>query len=239
MPNDEAPTEPKRRPLASRRIRLALGLAGLAVVGAGAYAVTDNLTGRDAETTAGTSVPPGKTDAGQVFADSVPGEVAPTTQPSSAGPSASATSKAAEPKTDAERVKAAKSFAAAHGVKNFHPVLPRQMPELTAAAENAKVRTTGSTAEGRTMRIITAEGDLTGQRELGWVAGGITKMGEVSCSQTFQLANEEKPGKKPSLLVCWRTSATKSVATVAVNLRGKPSQKESVEVIGREWRKLG
>ena len=232
MPNDDLPKEPRSR-FASRRSRLALGLVGLAVVGGGAYAVTDRLAGDETVKTAvGTSVP--SVNAGQATADSVPAESGKLTPSrSTAGPSAAAVAT-----SNAERVKAAKSFAAAHGVKNFHPVIPKDVPDVSAAAAEASVKSTGSVKEGRTMRIITAKGDLTGQRELAWVAGGVTRVGPVSCSQTFQLANEEKPSKKPSLLVCWRTSRTRSVATVAVNLRGKPSQADSVKVIDREWRKL-
>ncbi|WP_127504270.1 hypothetical protein [Actinoplanes solisilvae] len=247
MPNEEIPQEPTSRPFASRRARMALALAGLTAVGTGSYVVADRFSVEEtAETTAGT---PLRTSAGnQTEVGSVSSPASPAIRSSSqpavpATPapdeSASARSASAEPRSDAERVKAAKSFAAKHGVTNFHPVIPRDQPELSAAAAAATVTTTGSAEQGKTMRIITAKGDLTGQLELGWVAGGITKVGEVSCSQTFRLANEEKPRKKPSMAVCWRTSAEKSVAAVTVNLHGKPSFSEGAAVIMREWRELG
>jgi len=211
MPKKQPSKERKFRLVASRRARVGLGLAALAAVGVGSYVVTDHRAAPEA-------------------GSSLRAATASPAAPAGPGPA---------PRSDAERVAAAKSFAAAHGVKNFHPVLPKDVPELSAAAAAAKVTTTGSVKQGATMRIITAKGDLTGQRELGWVAGGVMKVGRVSCSQTFQLANEEKPTRKPSLLICWRTSAAKSVATVAVNLRGRPSLKQSAEVIGREWGRLG
>nr|WP_221377754.1 hypothetical protein [Actinoplanes polyasparticus] len=239
MSNDDFPKGPRSRSLASRGA-LAWGMAGLAVVGIGSYAVIDRSNGSDTVQTAnGTSTPSASADVQEATADSLPTT---STSPPTRSPSPQTTAApgpSAEPKSSAERVKAAKSFAAAHGVKNFNPVIPRDVPELSAAAAGAKVRSTGSVKAGRTMRIITAKGDLTGQRELGWVAGGIAKIGAVSCSQTFQLANEDKPAKKPTLLVCWRTSAAKSVATVSVNAKGRPSQSESVSVVNREWGKLG
>ncbi len=108
-----------------------------------------------------------------------------------------------------------------------------------AAAESAKVTNIGSLQkDGGTMRVITAPGDLTGQRELAWVAGGISEHGTVKCSQTFKLANESKAEMRRNLLVCWRTSARKSVITAAVDLEGDPSTSESAAVIEREWAKL-
>jgi hypothetical protein len=230
MPEDET----LKKLVASRRVRVGLGLAGLAVVGVSSYAVTDHLTAHEA-TTAGKSASSAAVDTDEA---GVPGNADPSSPAATTSPAATA-GPGSEPRTDAERVAAAKSFAADHGVKEFHPVLPKDVPELSAAAAAAKETSIGSVKQGWTMRIITAKGDLTGQRELGWVAGGVMKVGRVSCSQTFQLANEEKPTVKPSLLVCWQTSATKSVATVAVNLRGRPSPNQSAEVIRREWRKLG
>ena len=49
----------------------------------------------------------------------------------------------------------------------------------------------------------------------------------------------EKAAIRPNLLLCWRTSADRSVATVLVDQKGKPSAAESVQIINREWAKLG
>jgi hypothetical protein len=40
------------------------------------------------------------------------------------------------------------------------------------------------------------------------------------------------------MLVCWRTSARRSVVTVAVAEQGRPSSGDSVAVIQREWARL-
>jgi hypothetical protein len=87
--------------------------------------------------------------------------------------------------------------------------------------------------------VVSALGDLSGHRELAWVADGGTPVGKARCSNTIQLSGDAEAAKKPNLLVCWRTSEKKSVYTVAVDLDGDPSERKSVAAINREWRSLG
>lgn len=109
----------------------------------------------------------------------------------------------------------------------------------TVAAAGIKVVETGSLKEeGRTMRIVSARQDLTGQRELSWVADDREAVGDAWCTQTVRLSSDVEPAKHPTLLVCWRTSAEKSVYTVAVDLSGHPSKKDSVAIIDRVWSEL-
>jgi hypothetical protein len=90
----------------------------------------------------------------------------------------------------------------------------------------------------RTLRVVSARGDLTGSRELLWVADGGHPVGTARCSQKFRFAPSNEVTEKPTLLVCWRTSATRSVYTVAVNLDGRPSEKASVATIDKVWAEL-
>lgn len=137
-----------------------------------------------------------------------------------------------------ERVDAARKAAAKDGVKITHPLPAQNDPARLAALADAKEVTVGSAKTGGAMRIVTFHGDLSGEREIGWVAGGITKHGPVSCSQRFKLYNEQKPTERPSLLVCWRTSEKRSVIVTNTKLGGRPDVGKSLEVIDREWRKL-
>jgi hypothetical protein len=107
-------------------------------------------------------------------------------------------------------------------------------------AAAAKVVNTGSLREDRaTLRVVSARGDLTGQRELAMVAGKGKPVGDAFCSQMIRVSAGAKAEKKPNLLLCWRTSARKSVFTVAVDLDGAPSEEKSVAAIGKEWQALG
>jgi len=215
-----------------RRKRALVAVAGLAILGAGAVVVAQVAGGGNTETKDAASVVPIATVA------------EPEATASSAAadePTPTATSKQllapAEAKEAAKRVAAAREAAAKDGVKVQRPLTPKG--DVAIAAE-AKVVNTGSLSKDRaTLRVVSALGDLTGHRELSWVADDGTPVGTARCSNTIRLSGDTKAAKKPNLLVCWRTSEKKSVYTVAVDLDGDPSEQKSVAAINKEWRSLG
>jgi hypothetical protein len=87
--------------------------------------------------------------------------------------------------------------------------------------------------------VMSARKNLAGYRELGWVAGDGERVGSATCSQTFRFSAGMAPAEKPALLVCWRTSAGRSVYTVATNPGGRPSKQASVAAIDKQWKRLG
>ena len=93
--------------------------------------------------------------------------------------------------------------------------------------------------EGWYMRIVSARTDLTGQRELAWVADAGRQVGRARCTQKITLSPNVPPQVRPTLLLCWRLSARKSVYTVLVDNRGgTPSHSMSAAAIDRAWQKL-
>ncbi|MEV6635118.1 hypothetical protein AB0M54_30645 [Actinoplanes sp. NPDC051470] len=217
----------------SRRRKQAIaGAAGLAVVLGGATVAATRWPGHQDATVAVEVAPPADV----------------TASPSPTGSSASATPKPKDasakptpslslPADAAERIADARAAAARDGV----PV-KRPLPQATVAQipdDEVTVRESGSVQKDKaTMRVVSARGDLTGQRELDWVADDGERFGDALCSQTITLSNMP-PERKPTLLICWRTSAKKSVYTVAVSLDGHPSRKKSVSAIDAEWKRLG
>jgi hypothetical protein len=145
-----------------------------------------------------------------------------------AGPAPTATRPSEEVN---QRVAAIRSAAAKKG-----PGVLRPLPSASAPGE---VTTTTSEQDGGTLKVVSARGDLTGYRELGWVAEPGSKVGAARCSDTIRLSVDAKPVKHPTLLICWRTSARKSVYTLAVKAKGKPSPKDSAAAIDRQWQRLG
>ena len=221
-----------------RRKQAVVGVAGVAaVLGGGAFFVTQAMTAKQAIAPDVASAPlaPGGSASGSPPAGplSAPGSRAPAAKVSrTASPPASA-----GPMTAEDRVRAARSAAAKNGVSVQRP-LPG--PPMQAAAADLAVTDSGSLKRDRgTLRVVSARGDLTGQRELAWVAGEGTPAGAATCTQTFRFANNAKPARKPNLLICWRTSAGKSVYTVMVDLDGRPSTKDSVAALAKQWSKLG
>jgi hypothetical protein len=203
-----------------RRTKIAVGVVGLAaVLGAGAYTVADRLSEHPGEPT-------------EVAAPAAPQQ--PITPTGSASASASASTTSPDPDVVAS-IKAAREKMAKDGVKVTRP-LPT--PSTNRPVVGLARSTDGSLKAGGIVRVVTARSDLTGQQELGWVSGGVTSYGDNQCSQTLRLSGDAQPTKKPNLLMCWRTSAKKSVVAVVVDPKGKPSRTKALDVLEKKWRDM-
>jgi hypothetical protein len=132
--------------------------------------------------------------------------------------------------------------------------VPSLPPSLASAEPDGSPAAPGLTAAGQekgavaqydrklphgTLRVITARWNLSGHREQLWAADEGTPVGDVRCTQNLHFSNSAKPLVQPNLLLCWRTSDTRSVITILTDTGGKPSVRMSADVIDREWAKLG
>jgi len=225
-----------------RRVAVAGVVALAALLGGGAYLIT-------AKVTDGQHTDAGDTGALVPIVTPASGDTTATGQPTpvTASPKPTISTKQAvkqslspsppiptESMSVEEQIKAARERAAREG----HPLQPAltTAPGIVAAEavqERNVARPDGS------LRIVTARSDLTGQRELLWAADQGKRYGDVTCTQNFHFSNNNKPAVRPTMLLCWRTSDRKSVATVLVDRDGKPSTAESARIIAEEWAKLG
>jgi hypothetical protein len=95
-----------------------------------------------------------------------------------------------------------------------------------------------ATAEG-TIRVMSAKRDLSGQHDLLLAADRGEAVGDARCTKKVRFSVNAKAREIPTLLLCWRTSDARSVVTMAVAKKGSPSSATSIEVLDREWAKLG
>ncbi len=63
--------------------------------------------------------------------------------------------------------------------------------------------------------------------------------GDAECTKTIRLSPDVPPRERPTLLLCWRLSGTRSVYTVAVDMDGKPDPEESLVALEKRWATLG
>jgi hypothetical protein len=118
---------------------------------------------------------------------------------------------------------------------------PPHIDAQREAATEVKVDVSASgtlAKDKKTFKVVSAHGDLTGQRELRWVADAGHAVGKARCTQNFRFNPQSKPSVRPTLLICWRLSPTKSVYTVLVDLSHKPSAKASAAAIDKAWRAM-
>jgi hypothetical protein len=214
-----------RRKLA---VRFVAGAAGLAVLGGGAYALTTQLMDRGT-TTALSDVPIGTMPAPPEASSAAPPSPSP-----SAAPEVTKEPSAVPPEV-AKEIDEARRKMAEDGVKVQRAITP----SVTTSAADIKVRQKGSLQKGGIVRIVTARGDLTGQRELAWVSGGIQKYDGVPCSSTIKVSADRPAEKKANLLICWRTSEKKSVISIVVDPDGHPSAEKAVTALDEKWRSMG
>jgi hypothetical protein len=159
-----------------------------------------------------------------VVSSAVPKRVAPTPTPT---PSESLTA--------AQRIAAARAAMAKDGVAVQRPLAPVARMDSAAVTET----TVGSSADGGTVKISSARGDLTGYAEMAWAADSGQAVGSARCTHKFRFAQGVPASTKPTMLLCWHTSATRSVYTLAVSPHGNPKAATSVAAIDAQWAKLG
>ena len=228
-----------------RRGRAVAGVVGLAaVLGGGAFLVTERLTGNEpAPVGAGMPAPAPvePTAAGSAPVSPAP-SVAPSrstvaTAPAAAAPAPATAPATARPRTTKEII-AAVQGAAARATGNV-----RRPPAAAGPAVpdgDVTVTQSGSLRDpDGTMRVVSARQDLTGRRELSWVAGQKgEKVGGARCTQSIRVSPDVPLKERPTLLVCWRTSKAKSVYTIAVNLEQRPSKQASVAALTKVWNQM-
>jgi hypothetical protein len=132
-----------------------------------------------------------------------------------------------------KQIMSARAKAAKDGVK-----VTRPLPQPRRPVVGLTRTTVGTLDTGGIVRLVTAQSDLTGQEELSWVAGGVSRYRDASCSQTFRFSPNTKPAKRPNMLLCWRTSAKKSVVAIEVAPRGTPSKPKAIAELDKKWRDM-
>jgi hypothetical protein len=238
-PRPDSPAPAGRR---RRRKQAVAGAVGLAtILGGGAIALEWAHEGSGSGTT--TSVT-GTSEgvAGSGPASGSAAEKAGGVQPGSGKSPSTAASSATRRRTDAERIEAlrGKAAQAARDGTQVRTPLPNVLSgRLRSAVKGLRTVKSGSMPEkGWTMKVVSARQDLTGYRELAWVADKGEKVGNAHCTQKIRLASNVQPKVRPTLLLCWRTSEKKSVYTVLVDTRKAPSTARSIAAIDSAWAKL-
>jgi hypothetical protein len=222
-----------------RHRKLVAGISGLAVaLGAGAFYLTGSLTHTDQiAPDAGALAPLAPEDSPTPTPTQPTGMAAATRTRSAVVPSRSLSPMVltSPSLTTRQRIDAARAAASKAGFP-----LQRPLPQRANAAADGSLTVTdsGSLATGGTMRVITARYDLTGQHELVLAADDGVRVGSARCTQNFRFSGNAQPAETPTMLLCWRTSADRSVVTVAVSKAGRPSKVASVAEIDKQWRKL-
>lgn len=226
---------------ARRRKQAMIGAAGLlSILGVGGIVATQVLTDSD-------TAPAARNGALQPVAPSTSAPLAGKAPGSSANPSAAAkgywtpgakpVTPTPRPSTTAEQIAAARSAAATATNQVRRPMSPADA--RVATVQDTEVTTSTVRRGGETLTVKSARQDLTGYAELRLAADEGKKVGNARCTNKIRASAGAPATERPTLLLCWRTSAQRSVFTLAVKVTGRPSQAASVAAIDKAWAKLG
>src|SRR2546423_606895 len=115
---------------------------------------------------------------------------------------------------------------------------PEQAVETTTEAGVTVTNFGSMPKDHHTLRVVSGRMDLSGRHELAWAADTGHPVGDARCTQNYRIGPSSAPRVRPTMLLCWRTSAHRSVFTVAVDIEHRPSEQDSVDTIDRVWSTL-
>ena len=220
--------------------RIVAGSLGLALVlAAGFFLVTDEVT--DSDRSPGALAPlipavaPGTTTAGTRPVPAIATTLAPAPGVAPAESPAADPGRADAGRADAGRADAARPASARPGGQGRTAGAVEPQPLAAAGGPvdaGAVSSSTLTTAEG-SIRVTTAKADLAERSDLLLAADG----GDGRCTRNLRIGAPDAR-VVPDMLLCWRTSATRSVITLATATRGRPSEMASLAVLDREWARL-
>ena len=233
-------TERKQRRSLQRRKKALVAVLGLAaVLGGGSYGVTTWLAARDSITTItdglGPMAPTARTSASaHPRPSATTGRPKRTPAPGPAPVTKSAARQRYRPSPAPTSTLTDDQIAA---VQVGH-LLERPYSAGSASPASAVTVTNQTAADGSLIRVVSARRDLTRQRETLWAADAGQSVGSARCTQNFKINGSRYAEVRPGMLLCWRTSAARSVVTVATVKVGRPSAASSIAVVDREWSRI-
>jgi hypothetical protein len=124
-------------------------------------------------------------------------------------------------------------------VSRLLQALPAPSGPGMAAASVPVTVTNRSGTDGSAIRVVSARYDLTGRSELLAAADRGQVVGGARCTRNLRVGAAATPEVRPTMLLCWRTAADKSVVTVAINKVHAPSAGVSAAVVDQEWIAMG
>ncbi|WP_157437396.1 hypothetical protein [Actinoplanes subtropicus] len=247
--DDEGRTDDAVRRMAGRRRAMAVGgVAGMAVLlGGGAYLVMSGPAGREATVAQDTrplaplrqSVSPPPTTGAPA---SAPTSASVSTSPAPAASSGGRTARTGSPAASEDeaavrkKIMAAREAAAKDGIPLQRPLTA---PPGAMRAADDTTETTTPLPDGGVRRMVAARGDLSGDRLMLWAADDGTPVDGARCTQRFHFSGAAPAAVRPTMMLCWRLSDSRSVVVLTITRNGRPSATESAAEIDKQWRKLG
>jgi hypothetical protein len=111
------------------------------------------------------------------------------------------------------------------------------LAKAQAAAPGAflTARTYGPEKGSLTIRAVTARTDLTGKLEQAWAVDEGTEAGAGRCTQDVRLTAGGKTGVRPTLVLCWHTTATLSAYVLLIDPKAPVAVETGRKALDEVW----
>ena len=93
----------------------------------------------------------------------------------------------------------------------------------------------GTPGAHRSLRAVVARTDLTGSLELAWAADAGHAAGTGHCTQNVRLVPQGQAGVRPTIMLCWRTSATLSAYVLVIDPRATLADADAAPALDQLW----
>lgn len=97
-------------------------------------------------------------------------------------------------------------------------------------------------ATSRTVRLVVGRADLTGQLEQAWAAPNTGQVvGTATCTNNTVIVKNTPPRIRPTVMLCWRTSAALSAYSLIIDPKAKTavSTADGAAALDAAWRAAG
>jgi len=217
-----------------KKVKYTVFLAGLAVAGGGAYVITDQVSGRDTATTSPETAP-----YSPAASPVMPSVTTTGAEPEAAKKAVPSSPPMAAAPTISLGAEAYRRLAAAKEAGKNDVKVQRALPQPVVTSALQRWEEGSVSKEGKMLRVVSARQDLTGYGELAWIADEGRRVGNARCSQRLRMSNEQEPRVRPTMVICWRLSPARSVYSLLIDVKNKPSMQESVARIDKTWAQMG
>jgi len=141
------------------------------------------------------------------------------------------------PVTNATLPAKVNGLAAVPGAQDFsnQPAWKQRVTEAVGKDVPVTARQYGSLSDRRYIRVVFAPTDLTGKLQLTWAADQGTTVGDYRCTQNFALTPGAKPTVRPTMIICWRTTAEFSAYALLVDFDHTPLASQAIAALKPIW----
>ena len=111
----------------------------------------------------------------------------------------------------------------------------QQRAQVASEGATLAVKAYGTAGPTRTIRVVAARTDLSGKQGVSWAVDAGRPVGKNRCTQNVRLVPRGTAGIRPTVMLCWRTSAALSAYALVIDPQHTVKEAEGVAALDQVW----